>query len=68
MSFEQQELLEKEIEDVLFRMMELEVEENRIEMNRQFAKLLIKVEAASFINARQNAYKKRGFYLKAWLK
>ena len=50
MSFEQQEILEKEIEDVLFRMMELEVEENMIEMTKQFAVLLAKVQAANYID------------------
>ncbi len=42
--------LEKEIEDTLFRLMELEVEEEIIEMGQLFAKLLASVQSAGLIN------------------
>jgi hypothetical protein len=42
--------LEKEIEDTLFRLMELEVEERIIEMGQIFAQLLASVQRAGLIN------------------
>lgn len=42
--------LEKEIEDTLFRLMELEVEERIVEMGQLFAKLLASIENAGLIN------------------
>ncbi|WP_413362538.1 hypothetical protein [Lysinibacillus sp. 3P01SB] len=42
--------LEKEIEDSLFRLMELEVEESIVEMGQLFAKLLASVQSAGLIN------------------
>ncbi len=42
--------LENEIEDSLFRLMELEVEESIVEMGQLFAKLLASVQSAGLIN------------------
>ncbi len=42
--------LEKEIEDALYRLMELEVEEEMIEMGRLFAGLLASVQSAGLID------------------
>lgn len=42
--------LEKEIEDSLFRLMELEVEERIVEMGQLFAKLLASAQSAGLIN------------------
>lgn len=47
---EQEIALEKEVTATLFRLMELEVEEELAEMSHQFAKLLAAVQARGLIN------------------
>ncbi|MEO4053061.1 hypothetical protein AAFN87_06440 [Solibacillus sp. CAU 1738] len=42
--------LEKQVEDTLFRLMELEVEENIIQMGQLFAELLASLQANMLIN------------------
>ena len=44
------ELLEKEIEHVLYELIVLEVEEEIVEMTKRFAKLLASVQKAGLIN------------------
>ena len=46
--------LEKEIEDALFRLMELEVEEEMMEMGQMFARLLATVQSAGLIDFNLN--------------
>ena len=46
--------LEKKIEDVLYRLIELEVEEEMMEMSQLFAKLLVSVQKAGLIDVNLN--------------